>query len=340
MRINVDSKVATDPRFRRLARLMNWPIEFVVGAVALGPWQAALERVDDDNPDGLLSVDDAEDSTDHRTLIENMRAAGLATERNPGLLYFAGISERADYLRLQRRKGKLGGRPKKPPAFELAGKTEPAAKPELPKSCQTESLLSGSGSGSGSGSSSGYIAPRRAEAPPPAQTTLAIVRGTPASPESANGPDYTRALAAFDTAYRQRTGGKRHTWGDKHGANLKRLLKAHGVEHVLANIARLFERAWWFVDEGTVPTFDVFVTHFDKLTAPAEPPLPERLDPELASYVEGDAWFRTGDLAAVERRLTARGLDLPWRRSPVRARMTHDRCGEPLEPVALEKGKP
>src|SRR5687768_1075817 len=112
MRCNLDEKVTNDPRVRRLARLMGWHIDFAIGA-SVRLWIAALNRVNEDNHEGLLTEDDAEDSTDHRGLVAAMVQAGLAERRTGGLLYFAGVRERAEFLLEQRRRGRMGGRPKR-----------------------------------------------------------------------------------------------------------------------------------------------------------------------------------------------------------------------------------
>lgn len=82
--------------------------------------------------------------------------------------------------------------------------------------------------------------------------------GTPVPTE----PELQRAIAAFDTRF-QAAYASRPTWGLKQGAQLKRLIAAHGVDEVLARIGRLFDGhiAW------PPPPYDLgaLVAHFDKL---------------------------------------------------------------------------
>ena len=153
------------------------------------------------------------------------------------------------------------------------------------------------------------------------------------NPEPHAKSDHAQLIAAFDAAYRERT-GTGATWGKERGANVKRLLAAHGLAVCVARVERLFSRSWWFAPQDTAPTFDMLVRHFDELAPPLAHAEPEALDPDVAYYVEGDRWCAATNLAAVERDFAARGLDMPWRKSPRRARMTHDLAGNPLEPVA------
>jgi hypothetical protein len=96
-RANVDEELYNDPRFRRLCRLMAWPHpDFVVGALTR-LWIFAGNRVDADNPRGLVPLEDADDATDHRGFIEACIQSGMAQDED-GLLYFCGMEERSKNL--------------------------------------------------------------------------------------------------------------------------------------------------------------------------------------------------------------------------------------------------
>lgn len=80
--------------------------------------------------------------------------------------------------------------------------------------------------------------------------------------------DYTRAVDAFDRAYKLAHGGATPTWGPKAGSQIKRLIAAHGADEVIARIERLFGGAL----DWPRPPYDLgtLVSHFDKLTANAQ----------------------------------------------------------------------
>lgn len=254
MRVNVDEKALNDPRFRRLARTLELThVDYAIGMV-VRVWLAALNRVDDANPDGLLARDDAEDATDHRTLIESMIACGLAEERTSGMLYFHGIAERAEFLRLQRRKGSQGGRPKA------------ENNPGLSKTCQTESPGFAKPAKQKPYSPDLDLAPdldlknTAADEPPP------LVLENP-KPKREPVRGWQECVDAFHERYRARTGGREPTWGPKQGGMLRPLVAKHGHLEVIRRIGVLFTAPPAFL-AGSPPDVATLVQHFDKLAAP------------------------------------------------------------------------
>jgi hypothetical protein len=110
MRVNVDESAKSDPRFRRLARLMNWHVDWAIGAVTQ-LWMVSCNRVwaeHPHNPRGLMSRDDLEDATDHRGLVDAMLQAGLAVELE-GKLYLAGLEDAASWIGGKRGSNQRGG---------------------------------------------------------------------------------------------------------------------------------------------------------------------------------------------------------------------------------------
>lgn len=156
MRVNVDEKAFNDPRMARLTELMCWSsVDLAVGAM-VRLWLAALNRVTEDNPRGLLPREDADYATSHRDLVKCLLTVGLAVEVE-GMIYLRGLEERGGFLLLQRRKGARGGKARV--RAERRGKQmlKPMLEPMLEQRLKPEqecglSLTSGSGSGSGSGS--------------------------------------------------------------------------------------------------------------------------------------------------------------------------------------------
>jgi hypothetical protein len=131
VRVNVDEKALSDPRLRRVARLMGWHVDMAIGAV-VRLWMLAMNRADEDNPEALVSEGEAEDATDHRGLIAAMLESGLAERRMNGslsLLYFAGMSERAEWLAAKKRAASLGGKARSDGAERINGRFAPATSP-------------------------------------------------------------------------------------------------------------------------------------------------------------------------------------------------------------------
>jgi len=74
---------------------------------------------------------------------------------------------------------------------------------------------------------------------------------------------YTETVAVFDQAFRAASQGKKPTWTAIAGANLKRLLKAHGAAEVQRRIGVLFSSPpRWLSPPFTLETL---VRHFDAL---------------------------------------------------------------------------
>lgn len=82
-------------------------------------------------------------------------------------------------------------------------------------------------------------------------------------------PGMQAAIAAFDGAYRERTGGPPH-WSARTVAMLKPLVRSHGADEVCRRIAILFSDPPRFLASST-PDVGTLVQHFDKLAGPARP---------------------------------------------------------------------
>lgn len=98
-------------------------------------------------------------------------------------------------------------------------------------------------------------------------------RSRSAAPAAPAAPGYQAVVARFDSAYRAQNGGAKPTWGDKPGAQLKRLIAQHGADEVLARIDRLFGGA---LASWCHPPYDVgtLVAQFDRLAVVTAPPAP------------------------------------------------------------------
>lgn len=116
----------------------------------------------------------------------------------------------------------------------------------------------------------------------PAQPQLAGLATSPPSPPSDRagpraGSPAKRVTDHFTARYRDRTGAA-PTWKrERHFANLKGLLAQHGddADLLIARIDVLFDAPPQFL-AASVPDFDTFYQHFDKLAAPGRAPRPSR----------------------------------------------------------------
>ncbi len=86
---------------------------------------------------------------------------------------------------------------------------------------------------------------------------------TPSKPRTDAGSPHARVIAEFDRRYRERFPGK-PTWGAKQGAQVNRLLKAHGADEVMRRIAVLFDSPPAFLARSP-PDIGTLEQHFDKL---------------------------------------------------------------------------
>lgn len=346
MRVNVDEQVFNEPRFRRLARLMSWPhVDFAIGAVTR-LWMVALNRVTSDNPDGLLGEDDAEDSTDHRGLIAAMVECGLAEHREGGLLYFAGVRERASWVAAKKHAASLGGKARAEQAKRAGGKftSEHQAADQPHAGDVTSHQLvnppgknqpSGSGSGSGSGSSSGSGSVRFAlEHPEPGKT----------KPLDPHRKDAEHLWARQEELRAKTIPGARplKPTDDRLDRVVERLDEnsVEDCEHVLevyaAEARAGAEGARWFNGETNwrKENFDRALGQaLPAARAPAPAVLSQPIHPDAALYMQGNRWADTHNLAGLEERFEREGIPMPWLEHPSRLRMRVDAGGHPLKPV-------
>jgi hypothetical protein len=300
VRANLDEKAKSDPRVRRLARVMGWHVDWVLGALACGPWMAALNRTNDDNPEGLISEDDAEDSTDHRELIGKAIACGMAERREGGLLYFAGMAERGKWLLTKQHAASLGGQARAAGAARVGGRFTSQASRHQPAAGESPATPP---------------APHQAETSPPdlapdlaPDLPLPLALALSPAPDQGLAPrarkPRKRAPApepigmrvvtdAFQESYLARA-GRKPSWEDgRLLGRLARLVAAHGPDEVCRSIDVLFTAPPTFL-AGSMPDLATLVQHFDKLATPARAPLTSRsglpaLSPsELAAEAQRD----------------------------------------------------
>ncbi len=85
---------------------------------------------------------------------------------------------------------------------------------------------------------------------------------------SAPRPEFTQFVATFDALFRAHRGGAKPAWGEKQGAQVKRLLKAHGLAECESRARRMFEMAPRWPAEN--PDLMTLAGHWDKFAPPPE----------------------------------------------------------------------
>lgn len=118
MRVNIESSVITDPRFKLLAKKLSISQREVIGTCFM-VWLACYERRAE-----RLSVAEANAAADVEGFSEVLAEVGLADLSDDGkFINVHGVTDRIRFLRDQRERGKKGGRAK---LFE-----EPDDEPEV-----------------------------------------------------------------------------------------------------------------------------------------------------------------------------------------------------------------
>lgn len=119
MRVNIESSVITDPRFKLLAKKLSISQREVIGTCFM-VWLACYERRNE-----RLSVAEANAAADVEGFSEALAEVGLADLSDDGrFIDVHGVTDRIRFLRDQKERGKLGGRAR---LFE-----EPADEPQDP----------------------------------------------------------------------------------------------------------------------------------------------------------------------------------------------------------------
>jgi uncharacterized phage protein (TIGR02220 family) len=104
VRVNMDSSIATDPRFRILERELGWNRREVAGA-CFYVWLACYERRSE-----RLSEREANACADDERFCQAMIDVGLAHKTDDDMIEFHGAQERIKFLREQAERGRKGGK--------------------------------------------------------------------------------------------------------------------------------------------------------------------------------------------------------------------------------------
>lgn len=243
-RMSIDDSVLRDPRVSVLARLCGWSRRETLGAL-LDVWAICYDHVTDVLPAEYIDV-----AAGPPDFTKHLIAAGLASESARGVSV-KGVKQRIEYLEAKVSAGRLGGRKSGESRRETSKQTRSTARstPQAPPN------------------------PIPTVPDPALAPVLAVVdlpdpvlaqRGR--SPVGDRDPvTHKPAVDAFHAYYVATHDGSKPTWGAKQVAQLKRLVKAHGVAEVVRRVGVLTSAPpRWPVGPWDLATF---VQHFDKVAA-------------------------------------------------------------------------
>jgi hypothetical protein len=178
MRVNVDSQVATDPRWRHFAELIGASLPQCVG-MAVFVWFPCYDRTC-----STLLKREVDICAQHAGFADAMVASHLAEEVDVHSVRILGVEERIKWLTKQRDNGKRGGRA----SAGKRKKREPFttnSKPQGPEQQASRPTTTGpQGPLSGASSLSLALAPDLSPAPAPAPAAALIARACRASPKA------------------------------------------------------------------------------------------------------------------------------------------------------------
>jgi len=302
-RVNVEAIAFVDPRFDRLARLLELPDADCARGKMVRVWWLCYEN-------GVHSLDAADvadvlgvsDDEARRILLESR----LGSANDDGSLRIKGTAGRIEWLIQKREAGKKGGEASKNKRAKgrASAKTKrgeadakhneadakhnetnaEAESKHQPSSCRGTSkpptLTPTLSSYEESIDADHEAAPTEPMAPPVQASlpSLGAARGQTRkndSPPKTNGSrrrstpkapstDHKCFVAFWDKLYCERTGSK-PTWGAKAGKQVKQLLAAHSCAELERRAHRLFDGEHWFLKNGAAPTLGVFIQHIDAL---------------------------------------------------------------------------
>jgi hypothetical protein len=271
-RMSIDDRAGRDPRVAHLAKLQGWSLRETRGCLAFEVWPLCYDRA---TP--FLRRLDIELATGSDSLAQNMIAAGLATETKHGLR-IAGASDRVEYLLRAKDAGRRGGK--------ASGKSRASNEPL--KGSRTNPEGSTNPSASALPTPNTPALPDQSIATPPARVSRKPkVELSPG--EQKIRADYQAATDAyfrrFETAY-----GKKPTFTAKHGAQINRLLKAHGLAEFDRRLEILFTSPpHWLKGPYDLGTLE---SQFDKLVQPSLSVVnvkQGRIEPHTAeAYADGE----------------------------------------------------
>lgn len=116
MRVNMDSSVASDPRFKLVAAALGVKWTEVVGSSFL-LWLACYER----RSERLRKVE-ADVAAELSGFADALVAEGLADDCGDGTIVVHGVTERIEFLKRQAERGAKGGKSKKKPGAQANAK--------------------------------------------------------------------------------------------------------------------------------------------------------------------------------------------------------------------------
>lgn len=103
MRVNMDSSVVSDARFKKLSKLLGIAFEHGIGSCFM-VWLTCYERRSE-----VMATDEVDLAAGIDGFASAMVQAGIAHEDEPGFVLIHGVHTRIAFLKKQKSKGKAGG---------------------------------------------------------------------------------------------------------------------------------------------------------------------------------------------------------------------------------------
>jgi hypothetical protein len=273
MRVNVDSSVVSDPRFKLLGRALGLSWTDALGRCVL-VWMVCYER-----RSVHLTRAEVDVSADHDGFAAALIAVGLA-HADGDAIAIHGVEERIEFLVRQQEKGKSGGtrsgrkRNEKAELTREAYASQPAEAERKTRLKPTPKPREANGSRPAQAYSPALdldlapdLAPAQAPDPAPSPDPNPDTRARARSPALPAGAVVATARGLFDGYYRETHGGALPTWDNPKLQRLRSLLAQHGTQEFSRRLEVLRRTPPNFPPAPWDP--DTFLRHFDKISAPS-----------------------------------------------------------------------
>lgn len=258
MRVNVDSDIEGDHRFKLLGAKLGMRWDLAVGLLTSRVWMHAYRRrVVELDPSLVDAV------AEWPGLAEAMIFAALAVPQANGLIRICGVQVRLDWLLLQDAKREQANEEKRrraglPPrdATDDGGGLVNVMGNTVDGAARHPSALAPAHDLFGA-----VVAPASAPSGPRERSRSAVKKGGADSVVTARDAFHAAYLGKYET---------KPTWGAKQIAILKRLVTAHGADEVVRRIGILFTSPPQWLAESSVDV-NTLANHFDKLAVAVVP---------------------------------------------------------------------
>ena len=226
-RVTIESTVWGDPRYERLAVLLDVHKYEAIGRMAhLWAWATEIEK-DVVSESDLSILLGREPDVAVRALVESRLGESV-----DGGVRVKGCTGRIEWLGKMRAGKKKGGKVRAATAQRSGGRFVSSKQP-----ADTSTKL---------------VNNQQGVPAEPATITTTTTTTTTKKNKASKPTAYTRCVEEYFILYQEQSGGRKPRWGGAAGKNLKQLLKEHGESEVLARMRFMFDGESWLKPPYTI----------------------------------------------------------------------------------------